>query len=230
MSAASTHTRWSLVQAAQGSTPQARTALAELCEVYYAPVLGQMRRWLGNEDEAREMTQAFFAHVLGGNRLNGADAAKGRFRSYLHTAARHFAIGHQRAQAAEKRGAGLLQVDEALFDDVADESRLAPDAEFDRAWACAVLQRTLDSLETEMCAAGRGGIFTTLKPWLAGDASHGETAQAAAALGISEMAVRVHLSRLRKRVRGLLEQTLADTLAPGGDVEAELREMMAALR
>lgn len=231
MSAAtSTHTRWSLVQAAKGDTPHARAALAELCEAYYAPVFGQMRRWLGSEDEALDVTQAFFAHVLGGNRLNGADASRGRFRSYLHAAARHFMLGHQRSKSAEKRGASALHDDEASFDQFADDSQLAPDAEFDRAWACAVLKRTLDALEAEMNTRGRACTFVTLKPWLAGDASHGETAHAAAQLGISAMAVRVQLSRLRKRLRDILEQTLADTLAPGADVQAELREMMAALR
>lgn len=228
--ATSPHTRWSLVQAAKGHTPQARAALAELCEAYYAPVFGQMRRWLASEDEARDVTQAFFAHVLGGNRLNGADASRGRFRSYLHAAARHFILGHQRAKTAEKRGGSALQTDEACFDQLPDDAQLTPDAEFDRAWACAVLKRTLDVLEAEMKASGRAGFFTTLKPWLAGDASHGETARASAELGISEMAVRVQISRLRKRLRDILERTLADTLAPGGDVHAELREMMAALR
>lgn len=226
----SAHTRWSLVQAAKGDTPQARAALAELCETYYAPVLGQMRRHLSSEDEALDVTQAFFAHVLAGNRLGGADSAKGRFRSYLHAAARHFILGHQRSKTAEKRGASVLQSDEACFDQLADESQAAPDVEFDRAWACAVLKRTLDTLEAEMTANGRTATFATLKPWLAGDATHGETAHAAKELGISEMAVRVQLSRLRKRLRDILEQTLADTLAPGGDVQAELREMMAALR
>lgn len=230
MSVVSTHTRWSLVQAAKGDTPQARAALAELCEAYYAPVFGQMRRWLPSEDEARDVTQAFFAHVLGGNRLNGADAAKGRFRSYLHAAARHFTLGHLRAKTTEKRGASALQSDDTLLEELPDGAQLAPDAEFDRAWACAVLKRTLDALEAEMNGSGRVNIFATLKPWLAGDAAHGDTARAAADLGISAMAVRVQLSRLRKRLRDILEQTLADTLAPGGDVQAELREMMTALR
>ncbi len=228
--AASTHTRWSLVQAAKGDTPQARAALAELCEAYYSPVFGQMRRWLATEDEARDMTQSFFAHVLGGNRLNGADAARGRFRSYLHAAARHFILGHLRSKATQKRGASAMQGDDALLEELPDAAQLAPDAEFDRAWACAVLKRTLDTLEAEMNAHGRTATFAILKPWLAGDAGHGETARAAKELCISEMAVRVQLSRLRKRLRDILEQTLADTLAPGGDVQAELREMMAALR
>ena len=222
------HTRWSLVQAAKGDTPQARAALAELCETYYAPIFGQMRRWLAHEDEAREMTQDFFAHVLAGSRLNGAEESKGRFRAYFYAAARNFVTARQRAETAQKRG-GIAEAAETDCDEIPDDSQLTPDAEFDRAWACALLKHSLDVLEAEMTACGRLPVFTTLKPWLAGDASHGETALAAQTLGISETAVRVHLSRLRKRMRGILEQTLADTLAPGADARQEMQAMKAAL-
>ncbi|WP_395737341.1 RNA polymerase sigma factor [Prosthecobacter sp.] len=225
---APTHTRWSLVQAAKGDTPQARAALAELCEIYYAPIFGQMRRWLGHEDAAREMTQAFFAHVLSGDRLNGAEVSKGRFRSYFHATARNFVSARQRTEAALKRG-GNAEAVATVCDEIPDGSQLTPDAEFDRAWACAVLKRSLDVLEAEMTAAGRLPVFSTLKPWLAGDATHGQTTAAAQALGISETAVRVHLSRLRKRMRGILEQSLADTLAPGADLQQEMLALKAAL-
>ncbi|WP_395752710.1 RNA polymerase sigma factor [Prosthecobacter sp.] len=224
-----THTRWSLVQAAKGDTPQARAALAELCETYYAPVFGQMRRWLAQEDEAREMTQAFFAHVLAGSRLNGAEESKGRFRTYFYAAARNFVTARRRAETAQKRG-GNAEKAETECGEIPDGSQLSPDAEFDRAWACAVLKRSLDVLEAEMNAAGRLPIFSTLKPWLAGDATHGETTRASQALGISETAVRVHLSRLRKRMRGILEQSLADTLAPGADLQQEMLALKAALQ
>lgn len=230
MTAATSNTRWSLVKEAQGDTPEARTALSELCAAYYAPVFGQMRRWLGSEEAGREVTQAFFAHLLAGNHLLGADARRGRFRSYLHTAARHFMIRHQRAHTAEKRGAGITDSIAELAELVTDETQLTPEAEYDRAWACAVIALTLEMLQAEMAAAGRGETFAILKPWLAGEADHGATLEAALRLGISETAVRVQLSRLRKRCRAILEQTLGDTLAPGADVQQEMRELMAALR
>lgn len=102
----------------------------------------------------------------------------------------------------------------------------APDVEFDRAWACAALNRTLAQLQAELEAAGRGDTFSALKPWLAGDAQHGATLSVATQLGISETAVRVQVSRLRKRMRVILEQTLAETLAPGSDVREEMRHLL----
>lgn len=228
MSSAAAHTtRWSLVQAAKVHTPQGRAALAELCEVYYSPVESLMRRWVADSDEAREITQAFFAQLLAGDGLNGADAERGRFRSYLFSAARHFLYSLRRAQRAEKRGADLIDAAGAeLLHDLPDESQAGPDVEFDRAWTCALIARGLQALEAELSAAGKASAWEVLKPWLAGTASHGDTAQAAARLGISETAVRVQLSRLRQRLRGHLEQQIADTLAPGVDLQAELRHLL----
>ena len=229
MTAATSNTRWSLVHAAKGDTPQARAALSKLCEIYYSPVAGQMRRWAQTEEQANDLTQGFFAYVLAGERLEGADAHKGRFRSYLFGAARHFLMMDQRELRAEKRGGLVCEVEADLGEIIADEA-LSPDAEFDRAWACAMLKHTLDRLEAEMQSRGNGSTFSVLKPWLAGDASHGDTEQAAQRLQVSETAIRVQVSRLRKRMRSLLEETITDTLAPGADPQQEMAALMAALR
>lgn len=226
-SSRSHHTRWSLVQAAKGDTPQGRAALAELCEIYYRPIEGQMHRWISDAEEAREMTQAFFARLLSGSQLAGAESSRGRFRSYLFASARHFLIGERRAQQAEKRGAALTESADGLAHEIADDGQAQPDVEFDRAWACALITRALASLETELCNAGKTATWEVLKPWLSGTANHGETAAAAQRLGISETAVRVQLSRLRQRLRSHLEQQISDTLAPGANLQDELRHLLA---
>lgn len=227
ISSSSYHTRWSLVQAAKGDTPQGRAALAELCEIYYRPIEAQMHHWITDPDEAREMTQAFFARLLSGHQLAGAESARGRFRSYLFAAARHFLISERRAQQAAKRGATITDEVDAIAEEIADAANAQPDIEFDRAWACAWIQRALSSLEAELNAAGKTDTWTVLKPWLSGTANHGETATAAQTLGISETAVRVQLSRLRQRLRSHLEQHVADTLCPGADLQTELRHLLA---
>lgn len=228
--AASRLTRWSLVEQAKGDTPQARAALSELCAIYYAPVHSFVRGWCRDSQTAQDLTHSFFARVLEGSALLGADAARGRFRAYLVAAVKHFITAQHRRDAALKRGSDLLAADAPDSLDAIESPALPPDVEFDRAWACAVLDRTLTQLEAEQQAAGKGHAFNLLKPWLAGTASHGDTLAAAQALNTSETAVRVQLSRLRKRMRELLHQNLADTLAEGGDVETEMRHLADALR
>lgn len=223
-------TRWTLVQEAKGHTSEARQALSELCALYYAPIDSQMRRWLNGADEAQDVTQAFFAHLLEGRHLNGADAAKGRFRTYLHSAAHHFLVSHLRRRDAAKRGADRTLADSEALDALADIDHPAPDAEFDRAWACAVLQQALDHLETEMAEQKRTALFNALKPWLAGQASHGDTSQTAQALQTNETAVRVHLSRLRKRLRYHIETIVKASLCPGANPQDELAALVSAFQ
>ncbi len=227
---ASPPTRWTLVEQAKGCDPAARQALADLCAIYHAPIAAQMRRWLGGADDAADVTQAFFAHLLAGNQLDGADAGKGRFRTYLHAAARHFLIGQWRLRDAAKRGAALTVSDASALESFSDLSQSRPDTEFDRAWTCAVLRQALTDLETEMTVQNRSKLFEALKPWLSGDASHGDTSRVADELNTSETAIRVHLSRLRKRLRAHIERSVCATLAPGADPRQELAALLAAFQ
>ncbi len=84
-------TRWTLVSRSRGSDTQAAAALSELCEAYYAPVVAFLRRQGREEDAARELAHDFFAKLLAGGAIEGARPERGRFRSYLLGALKHFA-------------------------------------------------------------------------------------------------------------------------------------------
>jgi len=90
-------TRWTLILRARGETAEARAALSELCEAYYEPVLRFLCREMGDPNSARELTQEFFAAVLGGRGFAGATSECGRFRSYLLGALKHFLATQTRA-------------------------------------------------------------------------------------------------------------------------------------
>lgn len=224
----SVQTRWSLVQQAKGSTPQARAALADLCAIYYAPVQSFARSWCRDDDRAKEMTHAFFERVLEGDALHGAERERGKFRSYLLGAVKHFLCESAAREHRQKRG---LQHEHVTLEDtpLEDEGTLPPDAEFDRAWACALLERSLEMLQREMETDGKQAAFAALKPWLAGTAQQGQQIEAAKALGVSETAVRVLVHRLRKRFREIIEGEVSQTLAPDVDVADELRHLLGVL-
>lgn len=90
-------TSWTLVSRSRGSDTEARSALSELCEAYYAPVVAFLRRDGRDEDAARELAHDFFAKLLAGGAIDGADSLRGRFRTYLLAALKHFAAD-QRAR------------------------------------------------------------------------------------------------------------------------------------
>src|SRR5579884_1092837 len=83
-------TRWTLVRNARGVSPEAREALSQLCAGYYAPVVAFLRREGRTEDAARELAHEFFAKVLADDSFGAADRSRGRFRSYLLGAVKHF--------------------------------------------------------------------------------------------------------------------------------------------
>ncbi len=65
-------TRWTRVIEAQGPSPEAQTALSELCEAYYEAVHAFIRRSVP-ENDARDLTQEFFRRVLAGSGFAHAD-------------------------------------------------------------------------------------------------------------------------------------------------------------
>ena len=97
-------TRWTQVSRAKADSPAGRRALAELCDAYYEPVAAFLRCELRDADAARELTHDFFAEVLGGGAIAHAEQERGRFRSYLLGAVKHFLVHHREAARRLKRG------------------------------------------------------------------------------------------------------------------------------
>ncbi len=226
-------TRWTLVLAARGDSPQAHAALGELCERYYQPVFRFLQREGRTEDSARELTQEFFTRLLARDGFATADPARGRFRSFVLGALRHF-LGDQRDRMdAAKRGGGVVHERLASPTDTSPGLEFAApagdgqDAWFDRQWALAIMDRSLRALAAEHAAAGKAEQFERLKPWLVGAAA--AQTDVAAQLGWSEGALKVAVHRLRKRFRELVRLEVAQTVPASADIDAELRYLVEVL-
>jgi RNA polymerase sigma-70 factor (ECF subfamily) len=230
-------TRWTLVLRARGESVEGRAALSELCDAYYQPVLRFLRREGRDEDTARELAHEFFARALAGGAFDGADPERGRFRSYVLGALRHFLADHRDHARRLKRGSGLTPdsldapngTDTSSGFQLADPDANARDAIFDREWALTVMDRALSSLQKEFGDTGKLEEFETLKPWLMGDAATGSQADTARKLGLSEGAVKVKIHRLRKRFRAVVRAEIAQTLRDPALVDEELHHLIEAL-
>jgi len=230
-------TRWTQILRARGQSAEAQAALGELCAAYWQPVFAFIRRQGRDEESARDLTQEFFAHLLARHGLDTVQPGRGRFRSFLLGAVKHFlADQYDRAQAA-KRGGGLSVVSieagagtsttTAL--QIPDPAGPAPDTVFDRQWAVTLVERALDVLSAELAAAGKAAQFDTLKPWLLGELDSLSQADAARQLGLTEGAAKVAIHRLRKRFRGLVKAEIAQTLDDAAQVQDELRYLLEVL-
>jgi RNA polymerase sigma-70 factor (ECF subfamily) len=229
-------THWSVVLAAgNAASPGSRRALATLCEAYWFPLYAFARRLGRQPDDARDLTQAFFARLLEKDFLRAADPARGRFRSFLLAAFKHFlAKEHDRA-AAQKRGGGkhMFSLDLASAEGrygLEPASGLTPERAYERRWALTLLDRVMRRLQDESSALGKERLFDRLKVFLTGDSDTPPYREVADELGMTEGAVKVAVHRLRRRFRELVLEEIAQTVDGPAEVEDELRHLFEALR
>src|ERR1051325_3172581 len=228
-------TRWSVVLAATDQpSPESDAALDSLCRAYWHPLYAYVRRCGHSPHDAQDLTQEFFRLLLEKRWLNTADQRKGRLRSFLLTALKHFMAKEWRRESAAKRAGGKVHVPidtrfaESRFA-AAPDAQLGAEALFDHQWALTLLDLTVERLQAEFAAAGKAEEFSALKPCLA--ARHGaiDYALMAARLGVSEGAARVAAHRLRKRFRQVYREEIAQTLSTDADLDGELRYLAGAL-
>jgi RNA polymerase sigma-70 factor (ECF subfamily) len=230
---ASTH--WSLVVAAgQRDRPESEAALANLCRLYWYPLFAYARRHLANREDAQDLTQEFFARLLERDYLRQADPQRGRFRSFLLTAFKHF-LAHERERAnAQKRGGGRkalpldFQFGERRYQREPSHQATA-EALYERGWALTLLEQALARLREEQTGTGKGRLFECLKGTLTGAAPPRPYAELAAELGMSAEAVKVAAHRLRRRYGELLRAEIAQTVTTAEEIDDELRDLFAAL-
>jgi len=227
-------TQWGMVSAAsaEGDT-EVRTALEEIYRLYCYPVYAFIRRRGYGRQDAQDLTQDFFVHLLEKGILGRADSQRGRFRNFLLGVLEHFLAHAAKRAGACKRGGDCQWV---FLDDDAAEDRYqlaAPEgmtAEklFEARWAAALVEATFARLRGELESEGKGHLFEALKGFLLG----GEEAsyqQVADALSLSLGAVKTAIHRLRGRYRALLREEVARTVAAPAEVDEELCYLRAAL-
>ena len=215
-------------------SPQSQQALEMLCGNYWYPLYAYVRRQGHSAHDAQDLTQAFFARLLGKNYLADVQREKGRFRSFLLASLKHFLANEWDREQALKRGGGKRLI--ALDEDSA-ESRyklepkddLSADKIYERRWALTLLDQVLAKLRGEFERDGKVEQFETLKQYLSAGRTSVSYAQAADKLGMNEGAIKVAVHRLRKRYRELLRAEIAQTVATASEVEAEIRYLFAAL-
>jgi RNA polymerase sigma-70 factor (ECF subfamily) len=228
-------THWSVVLAARDTaSPQADTALAELCRTYWYPLYAFIRRKGHSPHDAQDLTQAFFARLLEKNYLAQADRERGRFRTYLLAALTHFLADEWDKTRRLKRGGGREMVS---FDAASAEERyrLEPIDQLDaaklyeRRWVTTLFDKVLARLEEEFRDSGKGELFDSLKSSLLREETGLSYAELGEQLGLKEDAVKQAVHRMRRRYRELFREEIAQTVAGPGEVDDELKHLFAVL-
>ena len=232
-------TRWTMVLEAGDSataSAQALIALSELCRIYWRPLYAFLRKQGYQSDDAQDLTQGFFAHLIESRAYARADPEKGRFRSFLLGALKHFLADVRDRGRALKRGGGMILEkldDKAIAEAEAQIGRATKwqaDEVYDREWAASLLRQALDRLGQECALAGKPELFNYLQPYL--------VATEESLIPYEEMAQRLHrpvatlrsdVARLRARYRAILREEVRGTVVDVTEVDEELRYLCRAL-
>jgi RNA polymerase sigma-70 factor (ECF subfamily) len=230
-----TTTRWSVVLEAQTESPTAQQALEKLCRIYWPPIYSFVQGKGFDSEEAKDLTQEFFADLLEHRNLVAVRKEKGRFRSYLLGALKYFLADEHRRAMAIKRGRGqrFIPLEELNGDErigIEPTDSLTAEQIYERRWASTLLERVLGLLKNEYVSAGNSALFDCLKQLLPDEPGSPSQSDIAGQLGMTSNAVRQAFHRFRQRYQLLLREEIAHTVATSGDVEDELRHLIAVVR
>ena len=225
-------THWSRVLlASEGDKEQSETALAQLCRDYWYPLYAYARRRGRSPQDAEDATQAFFLHILEGGMLKRADAERGRFRTFLLSGMQKFLAKEYRRDTAEKRGGAEEFVE---LDGLDAEARFAlepadpitAEAQFERSWAYALIEKVFRRLHGEYVEAGREALFAGIRPFLTAESARPGYEAAAEALGMSANGVGVAVHRMRKRYGELMREEITETVQSENEIDSEIAHLL----
>jgi DNA-directed RNA polymerase specialized sigma24 family protein len=225
-------TRWSVVLGGAQGSQAPRRALHELCAAYWLPLYAFVRRDGMSPEDAEDVVQGFLASLLSSTALAGVDRERGRFRSYLLGALRHF-LANERARASTLRRGGdqaplpsSIDPDDAMVEIPDDRT---PEGAYAYAWAMEILRRTRKRLGDRYAEEGRSPLFDTLSPFLL-DGDTPRYREVAAQLSMTEAHARVAVHRLRTAFGAALRAEVADTVSSDAEIDDELRAVIDAIR
>jgi RNA polymerase sigma factor (sigma-70 family) len=229
-----TTTHWSVVLLArEEESPCSVDALAQLCRTYWYPLYAYIRRRGHQPHDAQDLTQEFFARLLERNFLKAVQQERGRFRWFLLSAVKRFLANEWNREQAAKRGGGqsVVSLDQETAEgryryEIPDHT--TPDKLFDQSWAMTLLEQAQAQLQREYMDSTRGELFDRLKIFLSGDRAPISHAEAGAALGMNQGAVKVAVHRMRQRYRDCLREQIAQTVSTPAEVDEEIQQLFAA--
>jgi len=232
-------THWTLIARLKSADEaEARGALDELCAQYHYPLYCYIRRHAFEHHDAQDALHDFLAKLLRLDAFAAADSDKGRLRTYLATALQRFLANWRRDRPHRERESSL---DEPHIDGVHAETRYqrerltdheTPERFFERKWGQELLGRVLRRVGEDYTSRGKSAVFDTLRPVLiSGGSLRGEDSPClAAALGISENALRIKLTRLLREYRAVLEAEVFHTVGSREEVEEEIAHLQRVFR
>jgi DNA-directed RNA polymerase specialized sigma24 family protein len=217
-------------------------ALERVVQAYWKPVYKYARlKWKRSHEDAKDLTQGFFAAASEKEYLAAFDAEKGRFRTFLRVCVDRYVAKTASAKMAVKRGGAALALDfESAEHELAGAGGIE-DVErwFEREWARSIFDGAILELRSRAEASGIGphgpprgvplaktriAVFERYD--LVDPAQRPSYAELARELGIKPTDVTNHLAAVRRELRMLVLETLRELTASDEEYRSEARALL----
>ena len=230
-------TRWSVVLlSAQSQAPGCKEALADLCKLYWYPLYAFIRHRGNSPEDAQDLVQGFFLHLIEYKTLSRVDRSKGKFRSFLLASLQNYLANEADRARCLKRGgkAEFVPIDREEAEDrygLEPVEELTPEKIFDARWAMALLGEAMNRLGREYMAQGKATTFQAVRAFL--DPINTKRlpsyAEVAAQLEVSVGSLKTQIHRLRKQYTAIVREEISRTVSDPADVDTETHELCQAL-
>lgn len=213
-------TRVSLLEAAASGLSEA--ALDQVIALYWKPVYRFLRlKFQKSNEDAKDLTQGFFASALQRDFFAGFDPAKASFRTYLRMAVERYAANKHAAENRQKRG-GRMEFEPVDEQEIAMES---PEIEFEREWRRQLFSLALDDLQEHCRSTGKELQFSVFEAYDLSDRDRLSYSDLAVKHGIAETTVTNYLAWARRTLRAFVTERLRGTTSGPNEVHEEVRRL-----
>ncbi len=207
-------------------------AFTSLVRAYWKPSYKRIRlRWRKTNEEAKDLTQAFFARSLERRVFETYDPDVARFRTFLCRCLDNFVANAHQAETAQKRGGGDVSL---RLDFMEAETELArsgrveapvDEGAFDKDFVRSLHSVSLDLLRRELTAAGREAALEAFERYDLVDEKPTYD-ELASALGVKRSDVTNYLHATRKRFRRIVLEQLRNVTLNEEEFRLEARELL----
>jgi RNA polymerase sigma factor (sigma-70 family) len=213
-------TDWDLLQPAKNLEP-----IDVLARRYWKPLYFFVRQHRFDIETSKDIVQSFLTDVVSRGTFYKADPKLGRFRTFILTALGNFIKNWMKSASRLKRGGGVRPVSLGASTAIAEYSSKfasgedAPDRAINRVWARSLLEQALADLQGSPLHLAAFHLYRE-------GASYDDIA---AKTGMSTVASKVAVHRLRGQLRRILTARIVEVIGAEGDLDAELSEFVGLL-
>ena len=199
---------------------------------YWKPVYKYVRlKWQANNEDAKDLTQGFFANAFEKNYFANYDASKASFQTFLRTCLDGYVANERKAGHRLKRG-GDREHFPLDFVSAADEfaSHPAPNSNpeeyFHREWVRSMFTLSLETLRTQCHARGKGIYFELFERYDLNQDGILSYASLGKEFGLDARTVTNYLAAARRDFRRIVIEKLREITATEEEFRNEARSLL----